>query len=228
MAGELDFDEVAPADGTSVIGGVLWLHWFAPNEGGDNKTQFGDEARDLALEGVVSVLPQLRFPWSVDPESSSADSAQIEAEVTRLGQAVDRLVELGTQHIVMVGHDYGGMHGLMLMARDARLVGGVVIAPSNRWADWNVRFWKLDEDRLDYMRAMRHLDPIEHVGSIAPRPLLMQFADRDFFIAGMNAAELYRAAGEPRRIEEYEADHAMHNEKARLDRRAFVLEVLRS
>jgi pimeloyl-ACP methyl ester carboxylesterase len=223
----IDFDVVPAADERPIIGGVLWLHWFAPQEGGDDKTQFADEARDLAEDGVVSVLPQLVFPWKVDPESSSADSAQIEAELGRLGQAVDRLVDLGAPRIVLVGHDYGAMHGLLLMSRDSRLIGGVVVAPSNRWADWNVRFWKLDEDRLDYMRALRPLDPIEHVASIAPRPLLMQFADRDFFIAGMDAAELYRAAGEPRRIEEYDADHAMHNEKARADRRAFILEVLR-
>ncbi|MEO6349315.1 MAG: alpha/beta fold hydrolase [Candidatus Limnocylindrales bacterium] len=224
---ELDLDVVQP-EARPIIGGVLFLHWFAPQDGGDNKTQFADEARDLAAEGVVSVLPQLIFPWSVDPAGSAVDSAQIEAELARLTQAVDRLVELGARQIVMVGHDYGAMYGLLLMARDKRMGAGVVIAPSNRWADWNVRFWKVDEDRLDYMRAMRSLDPIEHVASIAPRPLLMQFADRDYFIAGMDAAELYRAAGEPRQIEEYEADHAMRNLKARADRREFVLEALRS
>jgi pimeloyl-ACP methyl ester carboxylesterase len=225
---ELDFDVVEPADGRTTIGGVLWLHWFAPQEGGDDKTQFADEAGDLAREGVLSLLPQLQFPWAVDPAGSAADTTEIETELARLGQAVDRMAELGAGRIVVVGHDYGAMHGLLLMAREPRLVGGVVIAPSNRWADWNVRFWKLDEDPLDYMRAMRPLDPIEHVGAIAPRPLLMQFADRDYFIAGMDAAELFRAAGEPRRIEEYDADHAMKNEKARADRRVFIQELLSS
>jgi pimeloyl-ACP methyl ester carboxylesterase len=216
-----DFDRVA-ADG-AVRGGVLWLHWFAPQEGGDDKTQFRAEADDLALEGVASVLPQLTFPWSADPVGSVEDTERIEGELAALGSSI-YLQSLESERIILVGHDYGAMHGLLLMARDPRIGAGVVIAPANRWADWNVRFWKIGEDRLDYMRALRPLDPIEHVASIAPRPLLMQFANDDYFIAGMDAAELYLAASEPKRLERYEADHAMHSEAARADRRAFVMD----
>ena len=88
------------------------------------------------------------------------------------------------------------------------------------------RFWPINEDRFDYSRAMRPLDPIEHVASIAPRPLLLQFADDDYFIAGMDASELYNAAGEPKQIKRYEADHGMRTEQARADRREFILEQL--
>lgn len=207
-------------------GGVLFLHWFDPQADDGNATQFAAEAEDLEREGIVTNRPQLAFPWSVDPDTSTKDSEQIEAELARLGKSVDQLAGRGAERIVMVGHDYGAMHGLLLMARDPRIVAGVAIAPANRWADWNVRFWQLEQDRLDYMRAMRPLDPIEHVASIAPRPLLLQFATDDFFIAGMDASELFRACGEPRRIEQYEAEHSMRNEKARADRRSFILEQL--
>jgi len=135
-------------------------------------------------------------------------------------------VEAGAERLVMVGHDFGAMHGLLVMARDERFVAGIVIAPANRWADWFLRFWPITEDRIDYQRAMRPVDPIEHVGSVAPRPLLLQFARDDYFIAGMDASELFRAAGEPKRIESYEADHAMRNDRARADRREFILEQL--
>ena len=226
MTEPLDYDEVLPEG--EIRGGVLFLHWFAPQEGGDDKTQFRLEADELAAAGVASVMPQLVFPWSADPTGSGADVALIEAEVRSLRTGVDRLVALGARRIVLVGHDFGAMHGVVLMARDARIAAGVFIAPANRWADWFVRFWPIDEDRLDYMRALRRLDPIEIVPALAPRPVLFQFADRDYFIAGMDAAELYRAAGEPKRIETYEADHAMHNDAARAERRAFVLEVLGS
>jgi hypothetical protein len=43
----------------------------------------------------------------------------------------------------------------------------------------------------------------------------------------MDASELYRACGEPRRIEHYEADHAMRNDQALADRREFILEQLK-
>jgi pimeloyl-ACP methyl ester carboxylesterase len=211
-----------------IAGGVLFLHWFDPQADDGNSTQFLSEAEDLEREGMVTSRPQLVFPWSVDPDGSATDSAQIEAELSRLTTCVDELVARGAQKVVMVGHDYGAMHGLLLMARDPRIVAGVAIAPANRWADWNVRFWQLEEDRLDYMRGLRPLDPIEHVASIAPRPLFFQFAANDFFIAGMDASELYRACGEPRRIEQYEDEHAMRNEQARADRRAFILEQVKA
>ena len=44
------------------------------------------------------------------------------------------------------------------------------------------------------------------------------------FLAGVDAAELYRAAGEPKRIESYDADHALRIETARRDRRVFILD----
>jgi len=151
------------------------------------------------------------------------DSARIEDEIAQLGACVDELVARGAERIVLVGHDFGAMHGALLMARDPRIAAGVLIAPANRWADWFLRFWQISEDRIDYMRAIRPLDPIEHVASIAPRPLLLQFADNDYFIAGMDATELFRACGEPRRIESYPADHALRSEDARADRREFIL-----
>jgi pimeloyl-ACP methyl ester carboxylesterase len=221
-------DAFGPPTAGEATGGVLFLHWFDPQADDGNKTQFASEAGDLASAGVVSLLPQLDFPWSVDPVGSTQDKHQIEQEVARLGRDVDELASQGAERIVLVGHDFGAMHGLLLMARDPRIVSGVVIAPANRWADWFVRFWQIDEDRIDYMRALRDLDPIEHVASISPRPLLMQFANDDYFIAGMDASELYNAAGEAKRIERYEADHAMRNDEARADRRDFILEQLKT
>ncbi|HUR17051.1 MAG TPA: hypothetical protein VMZ33_07180 [Candidatus Limnocylindrales bacterium] len=215
-----DWDRIEPVGPARA--GVLWLHWFAPQEGGDDKTQFRAEAESLASEGIASALPQLSFPWKLDPSGSSADAQAIEAELADLSDAVEWLAR-HSDRLAIVGHDFGAMYALLLMARDPRWGSGVVIAAANRWADWFVRFWKIDEDRLEYMRALRPLDPIEHVGSIAPRPLLMQFANDDYFIAGMDAAELYLAAGEPRRLERYDADHAMHSEAARADRRQFLL-----
>lgn len=205
------------------VGGVLFLHWFDPEAPDGNSTQFASEAEDLEREGIVTSRPQLVFPWSVDPTGSTHDTDQIEAELTRLSVCVDELVARGADRIVLVGHDFGAMHGALLVARDPRIAAGVLIAPANRWADWFMRFWPISEDRIDYMRALRSLDPIEHAGSISPRPLLLQFADNDWFIAGMDAAELYRACGEPRRIESYPADHGLRNEQARADRREFIL-----
>lgn len=66
-----------------VVGGVLFLHWFDPQADDGNRTQFAVEAQALAATGVVSVLPQLEFPWSADPTESTSDAAQIALTTTR-------------------------------------------------------------------------------------------------------------------------------------------------
>jgi dienelactone hydrolase len=208
--------------GDEVVGGVLFLHWFDGDAVDGNRTQFLGEAEELAGQGVASVLPQLLFPWATEPTDAAADISRIESEVARLRVAVDWLADLDAP-VMFVGHDFGAMHGLLLMARDRRIRAGVLIAPANRWADWFLPFWKIEGDRYDYMRALGPLDPIEVVASVAPRSMLFQYAENDFFIAGMDASGLHRAAGQPKRIKTYPPDHSMRHVEARLDRRQFIL-----
>src|SRR5215218_3589869 len=69
---------------------VLW-HWLDTEAPDGNRDEFLDEARSLAAAGVVSLLPQGRFPWSIDPTRSTADAGQVRAEVGRLRAALDLL-----------------------------------------------------------------------------------------------------------------------------------------
>jgi hypothetical protein len=55
--------------------------------------------------------------------------------------------------------------------------------------------------------------------------VLLQQARHDFYIAGMTAMELQRAAREPRDGETYDADHPV-DAAARVDRGAFIARVL--
>ena len=110
---------------------------------------------------------------------------------------------------------------LLLAARRPVFKAAVVIAATPRWADWFLRFWKVEGDRFDYLRRLAPLDPIEAAGHLQAETL-WQFSERDFFIAPMSALELARAApGEPS-IEWYRADHAMRSARARAARAAFL------
>src|SRR5690606_20920585 len=72
---------VEPIDGGRGAA-ILFLHWFDPEAPDGNRTQFLDEAVGLAREhGVVSILPQGRFPWAEAPTDAEADAARIRAEV---------------------------------------------------------------------------------------------------------------------------------------------------
>ena len=206
--------------------GVLWLHWFDTEAPDGNRSQFVEEAVGLAREhGVVSILPQGRFPWAGAPTDAAADSERIRAEVDRHRAALDLLAGRSDVHparIALVGHDFGAMHGALLAAEDSRIAAAVLVAATPRWGDWFLPFWQIAGDRHDYLRALAPLDPISRVGAIAPRPVLFQFARNDFFIAGMTGLEFNGAAADPKELRAYDADHGMRDPQAALDRAAFL------
>jgi len=211
---------VAPATGQPRAG-ILFLHWLGEHR--SNRTQFLDEAVDLAALGVRSVLPAGRLPWLVPPTDAASDVANIETEVRRDAIALDAL-EAGLPAkapIALVGHDFGGMSGSLLLARRPGLTAAVLIAANPRWADWFLPFWKLVGDRFDYARALAPLDPIEAIATV-DLPLLFQFSRRDYYIAAMSAVRFARAAKREAALEWYDADHAMRSRKARASRTAFL------
>jgi pimeloyl-ACP methyl ester carboxylesterase len=217
---------VTPADADTRDGaGVVFWHWFDPKAPDGDRTQFVDEAVDLAHDGVVSLLPQGRFPWASEPSGAKQDVAAVKAEVGRLRAGLDLVaghpvVDRG--RLAVVGHDFGGMLATLAAADDERVRALVVIAATPRWGDWFLPFWDLPDDRIEYLRALRPFDPIERIADVAA-PVLFQFAADDFYIAAMTALEFRSAAPGGAESVTYEgADHAMRTPDARRDRRAFV------
>lgn len=201
--------------------GVLFLHWLGEHR--SDRTQFLDEAVELAALGVRSVLPAGRLPWLVPPTDATSDVANIETEVRRDGVALDALGAglAAKAPIGLVGHDFGAMSGSVLFSRQPRISAAVLIAASPRWSDWFLPFWKIEGDRFDYARALAPLDPIEAVATV-DLPLLFQFSQHDYYIAPMSAVRFARAARREAALEWYEADHAMRSRKARAARLAFL------
>lgn len=225
--GDIEAYLVGPTEPSTAPGpGLLFAHWYEPNAPNGNRTQYLDEAGRWARDrGATSILPQLTFPWQAEPDGSRADAARIETEVARLRRCLDVAVaqpSVDAARLGIVGHDFGAMHGLLLAPFDGRPAAYVFIAGVPRWGDWFLPFWKIAEDRLDYLRATRSLDPIEHVRDVPPGRLLFQFGSRDWFIAGAVGFELRRAAHEGSEVKTYDADHAMESEQAEADRAAFL------
>ena len=127
----------------------------------------------------------------------------------------------------VVGHDFGGMFAALEAADDPRLRSLVVVAATPRWGDWFLVFWDLPEDRIDYLRAMRRLDPIEAIGRVAPDvPVLFQFGRSDFYIAPMSGLEFHAAAPNGSELLSYDTGHDMRLPEIRADRRAFLVRTL--
>jgi pimeloyl-ACP methyl ester carboxylesterase len=211
--------------------GLLFAHWFDTEAPNGNWTEFRGEAVVWARRHrTAAILPQLTFPWTTGPTGSRRDRELIVREVTRLRRCLDLVAArpaVDPGRIGVVGHDFGAMHALLLGTVDRRPAAYVVIAAVPRWADWFLPFWPIEEDRIDYLREMRPLDPIEHVGRVQPARLLFQFGRRDFYIAPMTGLEFRRAAGEESEVEAYDVEHDMADPKALADRTAFLERVLR-
>ncbi len=232
--GEVEAYLVRPEDGDwrgpHSCAAILFWHWLDGEAPDGNRTEFRDEAAAMASMGVVSLLPQGRFPWTIDPSGAAADTAQINLEVARLRAGLDLLAarpEVDPARLAVVGHDFGAMLAILAAAEDPRVRSLVVIAATPRWSDWFLPFWSIDEDRIDYLRATRSLDPIEQIASFAPRPVLLQFGQRDFYVAPMSAFGLRRAAGgDAVELKMYDAEHDMRHPDARSDRLAFLSRTL--
>ena len=210
--------------------GVVAWHWFSQEPLGD-RNQFLDEARELADRGVVSLLPQGRFPWFEDPTGSAHDIAAIEDEVGRFVAGLDLVAgrpDVDDTRLAVVGHDFGAMLASIVAAREARIQTAVLVAPTPRWGDWFLPFWEITEPRGAYLEALEPLDPLAQMAGIAPRPVLLQLAERDYFVPLMAGFELRRASGRSHALDvrQYDADHELAVDDARRDRIEYLGERL--
>ena len=214
-------------DGERHAGLVMW-HWLDAAAPDGNRTQYLDEAAELARLGAVALLPQGRFPWSSPPTGAAADAPAVRAEVARLRAGLDLLTartDVDAGRLGVVGHDFGGMFATIAAAEDDRVRALTVVAAAPRWGDWFLLFWDLPDDRLDYLRDLRPLDPVEVIGRAAAE-VLLQFGRSDFYIATMSALELKSVAPEGTDLELYESGHDMRSPDIRSDRRAFLSRTL--
>lgn len=218
--------EPAIVDARQPRPGLLFAHWFDTNAPNGNRTEYLDEAADWARRhSAAAVLPQLTFPWAADPTDAASDAARIVTEVTRLRRCLDLLEArpgADRDRLAVVGHDFGAMHAALLATVDRRPAAYVFVAAVPRWGDWFLPFWEIADDRIDYLRAMRPFDPIEHVGGLPPARALFQFGRNDFFIAPMTGREFARAAGDAAELKAYDAEHEMDDPAIVTDRTAFL------
>jgi dienelactone hydrolase len=117
--------------------GVLFFHWLS-SEGG-NRTEFKAEAVALAGHGIASLLIQGDFPWSTQPSGADHDIQAIRSQVAGAQAGVDLLLKqpgVDVHHLAFVGHDYGAMHGAVLLAQDSRFSAAVLMAPDAQWVNW--------------------------------------------------------------------------------------------
>jgi dienelactone hydrolase len=210
---------------------VLFLHWYATNETDGNRTEFVDEATALADQGVVSLLPELQFPWHQPPTGIEADRQAVIDQVVDLRVGLDALLalpEVDPERLAVVGHDFGGMYAAVVAGIDPRIDGAVVMAGVPHFADWYLRYWHPvpSSDEATYRATMLEVDPVTFLPEFGG-PILFQFAEGDRFV-NQAAIDAWTAAApeEHTTVRTYDWNHSLRIEAARTDRDAFLAAAL--
>jgi hypothetical protein len=200
---------------------VLWAHWYG-EEPNTNRTEFLPDAVALAKEGVVSLLPQGRFPWKEKPTGDvERDRRSAIDQVIQLRRGLDLLQEeTGDVPIGFVGHDYGAMFGSLLIA-DGRPRTYVLMTPDATFANWFVKDFVRGASVDEYQQAFAPLDPVSYVGEAPPATVFLQFAESDRYVPGYVAGRLTEAAGDAVQADAYGGGHEL-DDAARKDRLAWL------
>jgi dienelactone hydrolase len=210
---------------------ILNIHWYEPESPSSNRSQFVDEARELARAGATSLLVETM--WS-DPDfflkrTQAEDLQNSIEEAVNTRRAMDFLLAqpaIDPTRFALVGHDFGGMYGVLAGSIDSRPTHYVVMAATPRFPDWYLYGPKLEGDaRQAFIRQFSELDPITHISNLSPAPILFQFGTDDPHVPKERAEEFFDAAREPKEIQWYESGHGL-NADAASDRKRWLKDKL--
>ena len=206
---------------------VLFVHWYDSETTNSNRTQFLGEAVTLAGQGVVSLLVDTmwsRIRW-FPTRNPAEDSPNTRRQVEDLRRALGFLLArpgIDPTRVAFVGHDFGAMCGALLAGQDKRVSAWVLIAGTPSFSDWYLFGSKLaGEERQKVIDQLAPLDPVAHIASAAPSPVLFQFGRTDRYVPEAKAKAFAEAARSPKQILWYDAGHAL-DEQAVTDRLAWL------
>jgi dienelactone hydrolase len=223
--------EMFRPEGDGSYPAILYVHWYEPESLSSHRSQFEEEAKEMAGAGAICI--SIETLWSDrdfflkrTQEDDMRNSAE---EVVNIRRAMDLLLSqasVDSKRFAFVGHDFGGMYGVLAGSLDQRPSHYVVMAATPRFPDWYLYLPKLEgEAREAFIRQMAEIDPIVHVQNLAPAEVFFQFATDDFHVPKERAEEFFTAAKDPKEMKWYEAGHGLNEDTTR-DRKAWLKEKL--
>ena len=224
QVGKREATYIAPAGKPRAA--ILFVHWLGPPPRND-RTEFLDDAIDLARDGVASLL--VEQPWAkrqwFPTRSLSGDRQFSIDEVQSLRASVDELVRRsGVERVALVGHDIGARDGPLELANDDRVTHAVLMAGTPVFTDWFLLGRKLgDEEKAAYVREVEGFDIARNMPQRkAPIVTLFQFARKDRFVTSARANEYVAAFREPKEVRWYDTEHELQTEEAISERLAWL------
>lgn len=211
---------------------AMFLHWL-DGAADSNRGEFLREAVSLA-EGpghVLSLLPQLTFPFAYGPVGDVRDRDSVVKQVVQLRRGLDLLdarSDVDPSRVAVIGHDYGAMYGSIVSAVDrSRVRADVLLAADATMANWFVTYFlELPPEQVaPYRHMLSSVDPIKYLPH-DPHRLLLQYATDDVYIPHAVAQRMRTAAGPAATFLTYDTDHALQVPAAQTDRDAFLWRAL--
>jgi fermentation-respiration switch protein FrsA (DUF1100 family) len=219
--------------GRGPAAGALFVHWYESDSPTSNRTQFLNEAVELAGHGLVSLL--VETPWSnpkfYPDRDVKLDYENSVQEVKELRRDLDVLLDgsrVDPKRVAYVGHDFGAMYGMVMTGVDRRISVAAFQAGNSRFGDWFLynQARLTPEEKQKVMDRLAPVDPVRFIGLLAGKPVLLQFSKQDFYVPLNRAQAIIDAAKEPKQVLFYDAGHGL-NEQAVRDRVAFLTEKLK-
>ena len=210
---------------------ILFIHWYEPESHDSNRSQFVEEAIEMAKAGAICLTVETL--WS-DPDfflkRTQADDMQNSMEeVVNQRRFMDFLASqpnADLSRFALVGHDFGGMYGVLAGSLDKRPTHYVIMAATPRFSDWYLYMPRLEgEVRAAFISEMSAIDPITHIPNLAPAPVFFQFGDNDPHVPLERVDEFFNFANEPKENKIYQSGHGLNDESTK-DRRAWLKEKL--
>lgn len=223
------FRPVGEGDGS--FAAILYVHWYEPQSHDSNRSQFVEEAKEIARGGAVCLLVETL--WSDSDffikRTQEDDPQNSIEEVVNLRRAMDLLLSqpnVDSKRFAYVGHDFGGMYGVLAGSLDQRPTYYVIMTTTPRFPDWYLYLPKLEgEARETFIRKMSEIDPIVRVSNLFPAPVFFQFGIDDQHVPKERAEEFFASAKDPKAIRWYESGHGL-NDVATADRKEWLREKL--
>jgi len=205
--------------------GVLWVHWLGEPKT-TNRDEFLAEAQALAQQGVVSVLVDAMWsaPQWYETRDLQQDYDNSRRQVIALRRALDLLAaEPGVDRarLALVGHDYGGMYGMIAAGSDGRTKTCVFLATTASLANWAF-LAKQPPSKVDYIRRNAVFELTDYLHALGETSVLFQFANRDVYVSRADTSVLLAAVPGRKERRFYDAEHDMHVEQAATDRAAWL------
>jgi predicted esterase len=211
--------------------GILFVHWLEDASPTSNRTEFLDEAVELAAtDGVTSFLPDAM--WSVPDwfrkRNPADDFRSSVVQVKEISRALDLLVSrpgVDAKRLLFVGHDFGAMYGAVSAGLDpGRLRGFVFMAGTQSFSDWFLLYPKVaGEVRQQVIDRLAPIDPTRSLARMGSVPVLFQFGTKDRFVSRESADALVAAAAGPKTSYVYDAEHSLTSPpKIRADRLSWI------